>query len=335
MIDPTLPRIDLHRHLDGNVRLETILDLGRRHKIALPGETLETLRPHVQVDGVMPDLVAWLEKLHWMTAVLADADAVRRIARENVLDAQRDGLDYVELRFSPYFQAQPHGLDPRAVVEAVVAGVDEGRALTGVKVNLIGILSRTYGPDACAIELDALLSQRDAIVALDLAGDEKSWPAELFAEHFARGRDAGWAITVHAGEAGGAESVWAALNVLGATRIGHGIRAVDDPALMDHLAERRFGLEISLTSNVQTASVPSYREHPMKRFLVHGILATLNTDDPVISGIDWRHEYEVAAPAAGLTAAEIRTAQRNALDVAFLTAEERDALLVAKRNGRT
>jgi adenosine deaminase len=335
MIDPTLPRIDLHRHLDGNVRLETILDLGRRHKIALPGETLETLRPHVQVDGVMPDLVAWLEKLHWMTAVLADADAVRRIARENVLDAQRDGLDYVELRFSPYFQAQPHGLDPRAVVEAVVAGVEEGRALTGIKVNLIGILSRTFGPDACAIELDALLSQRDAIVALDLAGDEKSWPAELFAEHFARGRDAGWAITVHAGEAGGAQSVWAALNVLGATRIGHGIRAVDDPALMDHLAEHRIGLEISLTSNVQTATVPSYQEHPMKRFLAHGILATLNTDDPVISGIDWRHEYEVAAPAAGLTAEETGTAQRNALDVAFLSAQERDALLVARRNGTT
>jgi adenosine deaminase len=333
MIDPTLPRIDLHRHLDGNVRLETILDLARLHKIALPGETLETLRPHVQVDGVMPDLVAWLDKLHWMTAVLADTDAVRRIARENVLDARRDGLDYVELRFSPYFQAQPHGLDPRAVVEAVVAGVDEGRALTGLKVNLIGILSRTFGPEACAIELDALLSQRDAIVALDLAGDEKRWPAELFAEHFARGRDAGWAITVHAGEAGGAESIWAALNVLGATRIGHGTRAVDDPALLDHLAQRRIGLEISLTSNVQTATVPSYAEHPMKRFLAHGIPATLNTDDPVISGIDWRHEYEVAAPAAGLTAAEIRTAQRNALEVAFLTPAERDALLAARGNG--
>lgn len=331
MIDPTLPCIDLHRHLDGNVRLETILDLGRQHNVALPGETLETLRPHVQVDGVMPDLVSWLDKLHWMTAVLTDADAVRRIARENVLDAQRDGLDYVELRFSPYFQARPHGLDPRAVVEAVVAGVEEGRALTGIKVNLIGILSRTFGPQACTIELDALLTQRDAIVALDLAGDEKNWPAELFAEHFARARDAGWAITVHAGEAGGAESVWAALNVLGATRIGHGIRAIDDPALLDHLAEHRIGLEINLTSNVQTGTVPSYREHPMKRFLAHGLLATLNTDDPVVSGIDWRHEYEVAAPAAGLTVGEIRMAQRNSLEVAFLPPREREALLAAKR----
>jgi adenosine deaminase len=331
MSDPSLPRIDLHRHLDGNVRLETILELGQQHGIALPGDTVETLRPHVQVEGVMPDLVSWLGKLQWMTAVLADVDACRRIARENVLDAKRDGLDYVELRFSPYFQARPHGLDPRDVVEAVVAGVAEGRALTGIEVNLIGILSRTFGPRACAVELDALLSQREKIVALDLAGDEKNWPAELFAEHFARGRAAGWAITVHAGEAGGAESIWAALRVLGATRIGHGIHAIDDPALMDYLAEHRIGLEVNLTSNVQTATVPSYAEHPMKRFLAHGLLATLNTDDPVVSGIDWRHEYEVAAPAAGLTPADIRTAQRNSLEVAFLSAAEREELLAAKR----
>jgi adenosine deaminase len=329
MIDDRLPCIDLHRHLDGNVRLQTILELGDEHGVALPGTTLEALRPHVQVDGVMPDLVSWLERLRWMTAVLADADACRRIARENVEDAQRDGLDYVELRFSPYFMAQPHGLDPAAVVEAVVAGIDEGRARTGLKVNLIGILSRTYGPEACTVELDALLSQRERIVALDLAGDEKAWPAELFATHFRRARDAGWAVTVHAGEAGDAQSIWSAIRVLGATRIGHGTRAIDDPALMDYLAEHRIGLEVNLTSNVQTNTVPSFREHPMKRFLAHGIPATLNTDDPVVSGIDWQHEIRVAAPAAGLTPEEIAQAQRNALDVAFLSPAEKDALRAA------
>jgi adenosine deaminase len=322
-----LPNIDLHRHLDGNVRLQTILELGEQHGVALPGTTLATLRPHVQVEGVMPDLVSWLDKLHWMTAVLADADACRRIARENVEDAQSDGLDYVELRFSPYFMAQPHALDPAEVVEAVVAGVEEGRAATGIGVNLIGILSRTFGPQACAIELTALLTQRDHLVALDLAGDEKAWPAELFAEHFRRARDAGWGVTVHAGEAGDTRSIWAALRILGATRIGHGTRAIDDPALMDYLVEHRIGLEVNLTSNVQTNTVPSYREHPMKRFLAHGILATLNTDDPVVSGIDWQHEILVAAPAAGLTPDEIRLAQRNAVEVAFLSAAEKHALL--------
>ncbi len=329
-MDRTLPFIDLHRHLDGNVRLQTILDLGRQHRIGLPGDMIETLRPHVQVDGVLPDLVTWLGKLHWMIAVLGDYDACRRIARENVEDAKAEGIDYLELRFSPYFMAGPNQLDPAKVVEAVVAGIEEGRAKTGLKVKLIGILSRTFGPDACKIELEALLTQRTHLTALDLAGDEKNWPAELFTEHFKRGRDAGWAITVHAGEAGGAPSVWAALRELGATRIGHGIRAIDDPALLDYLAEHRIGLEVNLTSNVQTNTVPSFAAHPMKQFLAHGLLATINTDDPVISGIDLRHEYEVAAPVAGLTSEEIRQAQRNALEIAFLTPGEKAALLAVK-----
>lgn len=325
-MDPTLPFIDLHRHLDGNVRLQTILDLGRQHNITLPGDTLETLRPHVQVDGVLPDLITWLNKLHWMIAVLGDYDACRRIARENVEDAQAEGIVYLELRFSPYFMAGPNRLNPAKVVEAVVAGVEEGRAKTGLKVKLIGILSRTFGAEACKIELEALLTQRAHLVALDLAGDEKNFPAELFTEHFKRGRDAGWAITVHAGEAGGAASVWAALQQLGATRIGHGIRAIDDPKLLDHLHAHRIGLEINLTSNVQTNTVPGFAAHPMKRFLARGLLATINTDDPVISAIDLRHEFEVAAPAAGLTPADIAQAQRNALEIAFLSPVEKEGL---------
>ncbi len=329
-METVLPFIDLHRHLDGNVRLQTILDLGREHGIKLPGDTIETLRPHVQVVGVMPDLVAWLNKLHWMIAVLGDYDACRRIARENVEDAKFEGIDYLELRFSPYFMAGPNQLDPTKVVEAVVAGIEEGRAATGLKVKLIGILSRTFGPEACRIELEALLTQREHLTALDLAGDEKNWPAELFTEHFKRGRDAGWAITVHAGEAGGAPSVWAALRALGATRIGHGIRAIDDPTLLDHLAAHRIGLEINLTSNVQTNTVASFTAHPMKQFLARGLLATINTDDPVISGINLSHEYAVAAPAAGLSPAEIRQAQLNALEIAFLSSAERAGLRATK-----
>ena len=328
--DPKLPFIELHRHLDGNVRLQTILELGRQHGIKLPGHTIETLRPHVQVEGVMPDLVSWLNKLHWMIAVLGDYEACRRIARENVEDAHAEGIDYVELRFSPYFMAGPNRLDPVRVVEAVVAGIEEGRAQTGLKVKLIGILSRTFGPEACRIELEALLTQRAHLTALDLAGDEKNWPAELFVEHFKRGRDAGWAITVHAGEAGGAPSIWAALQKLGATRIGHGIRAIDDPALLDYLVQHRIGLEINITSNVQTNTVPSFAEHPIRQFLAHGILATINTDDPVISNIDLRHEFEVAAPAAGLTPQAIGQARRNALEIAFLTTGEKSALQAAK-----
>ncbi len=332
MIDPTLPLVDLHRHLDGSVRLETILDLGRRHGLSLPAWDLEALRPHVQIvqspagRGALPGVMAFIEKFEWMTGVLVDYDACRRIAYENVEDAYREGIDYVELRFSPWFMAEPHGLDPAGVVEAVAVGLEEGVRDFPVRANLLGIISRTYGPDIGLRELDALLSQRDHIAGLDMGGDEARWPGELFVEHFRRARDAGWAITVHAGEAAGPQSIWQALRELGAHRIGHCVAAIEDPALMDTLAEDRIGIEVNLTSNVQTSTVLDYASHPARTFLERGLLVTLNTDDPGISAIDLPYEYEVAAPAAGLSPEQIRQAQRNGLEVAFLSEEEKQEL---------
>ena len=321
------PLIDLHRHLDGSVRLETILDLGRSHGIPLPGDTLETLRPHVVVTTPQPGLIEFLAKFRWMTGVLADYDACRRVARENVEDARREGIRYIELRFSPLFMADAHNLDPSRVTAAVIEGVREGEAATGVKANLIGILTRTYGPVRARRELRALLDHRKEITALDLAGDEGNWPAELFIEHFKEGRDAGWHITVHAGEAAGAQSIVTAIEQLGATRIGHAVRAVEDPAVMDLLRDRRIGIEANLTSNVQTSTVPDYAGHPLKKFLEAGLLATINTDDPGISGIDLPYELDVAAPAAGLDEGQIVQALENAWEIAFLAPEEKARLL--------
>src|SRR3981081_1271715 len=147
MIDPELPLIDLHRHIDGSVRLATVLELGKKHGVKLPGATVDELKPHVQITERHPGVMAFIAKMLWMTAVLADADACRRVARENVEDAKGEGIDYLELRFSPFFMADPHGLDPERVVAAVIEGAMEGAASTGVRVNLIGILSRTYGAE--------------------------------------------------------------------------------------------------------------------------------------------------------------------------------------------
>ena len=330
MIDPNFPLIDLHRHLDGNVRLETILELGRRHNLPLPAWDVEGLRPHVQVTDPQPGIMAFIAKFKWMMAALVDYDACRRVAYENVEDAQREGIDYVELRFSPWFMAESHGLDPTGVVEAVADGVEAGARDFGVKANLIGILSRTYGTDIAWKELEALLQHRDRLVALDLAGDEANQPGGLFAEHLQRARDAGWQVTIHAGEVTGPESVWQAILDLRATRIGHAVRAVEDPVLLDYMAERQIGIESSLTSNVQTSTVPDYASHPLRTFLERGLLATINTDDPGVSGIDLRHEYEMAAPAAGLTAEHTHQAQRNALTIAFLSAEEKEVLVAHK-----
>lgn len=326
MIDTTLPLTDIHRHLDGNIRAQTILDLGRQHNLTLPASSLEALIPHVQVTSNEPDLVSFLSKLDWGVKVLADLDACRRVAYENIEDAAQNGLHYVELRFSPGYMAMTHQLPVEGVVEAVIAGVREGCRDFNVEARLIGIMSRTFGETACLRELDALLAHRDGITALDLAGDELGFPGSLFLSHFNRARDAGLRITVHAGEAAGPESIWQAIRELGAERIGHGVKAVEDAALMEFLAKQRIGVESCLTSNIQTSTVPSLAQHPLKIFLEHGVLASINTDDPAVQGIDIQHEYRVAAPAAGLTPEQIRQAQINGLEIAFLSEAEKAAL---------
>ncbi|WP_336755163.1 adenosine deaminase [Pantoea sp. USHLN298] len=326
MIDTTIPLTDIHRHLDGNIRAQTILDLGRQFNLALPATTLETLRPHVQVGDNEPDLVSFLQKLDWGVKVLGDLDACRRIAQENVEDAARAGIHYAELRFSPGYMAMSHHLPIAGVVEAVIEGVRAGCQQHNIDVRLIGIMSRTFGEEACLAELDGLLAHRDHITAVDLAGDELGFPGSEFLSHFTQARDAGFRVTVHAGEAAGPESIWQAIRELGAERIGHGVKAIEDRALMDFLAEHHIGIESCLTSNIQTSTVASLAQHPLKAFLEHGILATLNTDDPAVQGIELAHEYHHAAPTAGLSAAQIRQAQENGLTIAFLSDAEKAAI---------
>jgi adenosine deaminase len=180
-------------------------------------------------------------------------------------------------------------------------------------------------------ELNALLAHKDKFVALDLAGDEANFPGELFVDHFRIARDAGWQITVHSGEAAGTESIWQAIQGLGAIRIGHGVRVFDDPALVDYVVEHHIGIETNLTSNVQTSTVPSYQAHPLKAMLEAGMLATINSDDPGVSGITLPYEFDVAAPKAGLSQDQILQAQKNALEIAFLSADDKKALLLSKQ----
>lgn len=322
------PLVELHRHLDGNVRIETVLDLARRHGIPLPAWDVEGLRPHVQITEREPSLVHFIAKFALLRRVMVDYDAVRRIVRENLEDAAREGIDAIELRFSPYFMAEEHGLDTFGVVEAAADALEEARGRIPVQAKLIGIISRHYGPDTGRIELAAAIRGRDrGVVALDLAGDEANFPGELFVRHFQEAREAGLRTIAHAGEAAGAGSVRQAVLELGAERIGHGIRALEDPAVVDLLVERRIPLEVCPTSNVHTSTVPDLRSHPLPALIERGVAVTLNTDDPSISGIDLAHEYRVAAEELGLSEDALRRMQETALKAAFLSPEEKAELL--------
>ena len=329
-----IPLVDLHRHLEGSVRVETILDVARRFGVNLPTWDPDDLRAQAQIIDSADhpiDLLEVLPKFAIAQHLMVSYEACQALTLAVLEDAAREGIDYIELRFSPLFMAEAHGLDPMGVASAVCEAWQEARNRLPIRSQLIGIMSRTYGPEACRLELEAAIAHRErGIVALDLAGDEGHFPAHLFVDHYRRARAAGLHLTAHAGEFAGVDSVRQAVLELGVERIGHGVHAIDDPAVLDLLADRQVAIECCLTSNVQVAVVPGYREHPLPLFLARGLLATLNSDDPAISGIDLSHEYRVAQEELGLNEAQLYQLRRNGVQAAFLTPEERAALLGEK-----
>lgn len=321
------PLIDLHRHLDGNIRLTTIVDLAIKNNIQIPTYHSETLAKHVHIQDQSSDLLAFLQKLDIGISVLATLDDCRRIAYENVIDAISEGLDHVELRFSPLYMANAHKLPIKGVVEAVIDGVQSANKENTYNAKLIGILSRTYGVNACNIELQSLLDVPSSLlVGLDLAGDEKNYPANLFIDHFKKARDVGLKITIHAGEADGPNSIWDAINLLGANRIGHGVAAIEDPTLMEYIAKHNIGIESCILSNYQTATWTNISSHPVKRFLEKGIAVCLNTDDPGVSNNTLQGEYELAHKELDMSLLQLQILKLNSLDQAFLTLTEKNAI---------
>lgn len=332
MYNKQLPLVDLHRHLDGNIRPQTIWELAQQNNIELPTDNFEAFLPHVQITDSEADLIAFLKKLDWGVGVLKNLDDVVRIGYENVEDAFNANIDYTELRFSPYYIAMTHNLPIEGVVEAIIEGVNQGREKFTTQVNLIGILSRTFGVEHCQSELNALLAYKDSLVAVDLAGDEYNFPGSLFEEHFKQVRDADLNVTVHAGEAAGPESVWHAIEKLGATRIGHGVACASDQKLMDYMRDHQISLESCLTSNYQTGTIKDIADHPVKTFLANDLLVCLNTDDPAVENIELTGEFVLAEKVLGFNNDQISQLQRNAVQMSFLSENEKAHLLAMKQN---
>lgn len=327
------PRVDLHRHLEGSVRPSTYVELAER-----AGLVVETDRAGwptaISLDGPAGGLVPYLDRIEQAVSVCSSLEDVRRLVVEAVEDAHAEGLDHLELRFSPRFIAALNGLAPADVADAVIDGADKGRASTGLSVSLIGILSRTFGPEATGEELEAILVHRDHVQGIDLAGDEKGWPCSLFSEQIDRARSAGLRVTVHAGEGAGPESVWEAIDHLRPERIGHGVRSVEDPQLCEHLARSGVVLEVAITSNVHTNTSASAASHQLSRLAAAGVPVTLNTDNPTVSRTTLSRELDAAADAVGLTSAQLRQAAETAVDAAFVDSETKSRLRTLTRHGR-
>lgn len=322
----SLPKVDLHRHLEGSLRLRTLLEVGRAHGLDLPNTNL--LRDLVQIRYDEPlTHENFLAKFRTLRLFYKSPDIIGRLAREAVLDAAEDNIRYLELRFTPAALKAAEGFPLGEVMDWVIAGVRQGEEQTGILTRLIASVNRHESPQM-AEEVVQLAAERidQGIVGIDLAGDEANHSALMFAGVFREARQAGLRITCHAGEWGGPENITEAITSLGAERIGHGVRVVQDPAVVALARERGAVFEVCITSNYQSGVVSDIDLHPIPRMIAHGLKVTINSDDPQISDIRLSGEFRLAHESLGLTFEQLRTCLLTALRGAFLPADERQRL---------
>ncbi len=336
---PSLPKVLLHDHLDGGLRPATLVELAAQIDHALPATDPDELAAWFVDAASAGSLERYLETFAHTVAVLQTADALRRVAREAVLDLAADGVVYAELRYAPE-QHVEGGLSLQEVVDAVGAGVDEGvtqarEAGTPVRVQLVLCAMRHL--DRWAEVAELAVANRDAgVVGFDLAGPEDGYPASAHPEVFAMLRAAHFPFTLHAGEAAGVESVSDAV-AAGALRLGHGVRLVDDVGsddlgdrfgLVAHwVRDQRLALEVCPSSNVQTGAVPSVAEHPVTRLRRLGFAVTVNTDNRLQSGTTLGRELALLVEQAGWTLHDLEDVAVTAAAQAFLHHDERAALI--------
>lgn len=320
-----LPKVELHVHLDGSLRPQTMIELADEAGIRLPARDAASLAEAMLVRDVTC-LEEYLDRYRVTIALMQTREAIRRIARELVLDLAAENVRYFETRFCPALHT-PAMSDAEAI-EAALAGLREGSDASDCEARLIVCGLRTMPSETSTRMARAAVEARDrGVVAFDLAGAEAGHPAKDHAGAFDIARDGGLRLTCHAGEGYGPDSVRQALEDCGAERLGHGTRLHEDPQLENEVLERGVPLEVCVTSNVHTRTVDTAASHPVRRYLERGHCVTLNTDGRLMDGITLTDEYWLAHRELGFDANELRQVVHNAASSAFLGGAERQSLL--------
>ncbi len=318
-----LPKAELHLHLEGTVTPETLVDLSAHQGVgALDLARARALFRYTDFTGFLMAFKAITEHLRSAEDYeLVTSRMLERLARQGVVHAEV----YVSVGVVYYWQ--------RCEFEPLLAGMERARvraeAQLGISACWIFDAVRHFGPEEAARvfrKAAELRAEFPSIVGIGIGGDERRTGAEPFRDLYAEARDAGLRLTVHAGETVGPEGIWAALNI-GAERIGHGLSAIQDPDLMEVLAERQIPVEICVTSNLKTGCCARVEDHPLRRYFDSGIMVTLNSDDPALFGADLEDEYRLAAGRFGFTEEHLRELAANSIEASFLPPERKVALL--------
>lgn len=311
--------IELHLHLDGSLRAETVWELAKEQGVELAEKSVEEVRAKMEVPEDCKTLEEYLERFALPTMVLQTEAAMERVAFEMVETLANEGVTYAEVRFAPQLHVQK-GLTQAEVVEATIRGTKRGmEQYPGIRVGLILCCMR--GDTNADLNMETVEVAKeylgDVVCAVDIAGAEALYPTTMFESLFAKVREYDLPMTIHAGEADGPESIKTALS-FGTKRIGHGVAAIHDPELMKRLAEEKITLEICITSNYHTKEVETIADHPFRKLFEAGIRVTLNSDNMTCSRVDIHSELDILRTVFHFTEAEIDQIMEYAYEARFL-----------------
>ncbi len=322
-----LPKPELHCHLDGSLRIETILDLAQKGKIELPATDAESLHKAVVVQGRVKTLEEYLDKFQITLSVLQTPEALERVAFELAQDAAAENVRHLEVRYSPILHLE-QGMTPMESLDAVIRGLRTAEHEFNISTGVIICGIRNFSIES-SIELAelAIAYKYRGVVGYDLAGAEENFPAKDHLEAFYLIRNNNVNVTLHAGEAYGPQSIHQAIHYCGANRIGHGTRLREDGDLMNYVNDHRICLEICLTSNFQTGSIENIKSHPLKFYHDYGLRISLNTDNRLISGVSLVDEYMLAHKTFNFNMLDFKDFIISGFKSAFLEHRERTKLI--------
>ena len=321
-----LPKAELHCHLDGSLRPETMLELAREYRVTMPRDDADALREYMRVDDART-LEDYLLRFDTTLSVMQTEEALERIAYELAIDVAAEGVRYIEMRYAPPLNTL-QGLTLTQAVEAPLRGIARAQREADVVARIIVCSLRHYDPALSLRLAELAVAYKDnGVVGFDLAGGEFGNPASRHAGAFDYCKEHGLACTCHAGEGDGADSIRQAVHDCHAHRIGHATRLLEDPALAEEIHERGIALELCLTSNVQTRAIERYEMHPLKQFLARGMNVCLNTDNRLMSGTTLVDEYHHAAMHCDCTVAELAGMALDGFRSSFLPEDEKRALV--------
>jgi aminodeoxyfutalosine deaminase len=314
-----MPKVELHVHLEGSIRPTTLLTLAERNGVALPASDLADLREFYR----FTDFDHFIEIYFTISRCLQTVSDYRLIAYEFGADMARQNIRYAEVTFTPHTNVSNTGLP----FDDIMAGLNEGRTRArdefGVEWRWVLDIVRDNPDSRHQVAEWAAGATHLGVVGFGLGGTENGHPPEWFADAYAVAREAGLHSVPHAGEVAGPQSVWGAIRALGAERLGHGVRCVEDPALVAYLKQNQIPLEVCPTSNLCLGVYPSYQEHPIRWLWDQGVYVTLNSDDPPMFNTDLVSEYQALVEHLGFSAAEMEQLSLNALRASFLPAHRK------------